>query len=167
MASDFSSDELYNERLSNVRSSSAWVGAAAGTAAGMINMWLTIYDRGFDGAIALTTIPPVFIAAFVGYFSTQWAAVNVTKNCSYLFMGFLQGIFWGAVDGVIIAFSAYLPLFIIGELTGTINFNFDNSTFYPLQLLGTTVLGSVLYGGVYGAVCGAVGGPVISLYMRI
>lgn len=166
MAGDFSSDSVPPDKLDNLRLVSAWTGAAAGGLVAVINLSRTVYDRGFDSAVALSTIPPIFIASFVGYFTTQWAAANIAEGNPSPLMGMIKGLFWGAVDGVIIAFSAYLPLFVIGSLTGCMSFNFDGGN-YALNLIGTTLMGSLAYGGLYGAAFGAAGGAGIGFYFSL
>lgn len=76
-----------------------------------------------------------------------------------------KGGFYGAVNGAVILTANYIPFLIIGHYTDTINFNFSDDMIV-LKIIGASIMGGALYGGLVGAVAGTIYGPTISLYME-
>jgi len=76
-----------------------------------------------------------------------------------------KGGFYGTVNGAVILTANYIPFLIIGHYTDTINFNFSDDMIV-LKIIGASIMGGALYGGLVGAVAGTIYGPTISLYME-
>lgn len=151
------------EKVLNI---SKWVGGIAGGGISLVHLYWMIGDNGLTWKVAATGIPPILIAGYVGTISTKWAAEQIMKGNPAKGKAVLKGIFYGAIDGSIILFSSYLPLFLTGYYLDIIHFNNLSGGFIPLKILGIVAIGSIAYGGSVGAIAGALSGPIISSYME-
>jgi len=113
----------------------------------------------------VTGVPSSLIGGYVGYKTTEWATKQILKGNPKVGKALLKGALYGGIDGAITFTASLLPLFILGEYMGTIEFNFDSDEMF-LGLIGSTILGGIGYGGTFGATIGIVYGPTLSIYMK-
>jgi len=145
------------------------IGVVAGSTMGLFHIyWRARGVSGIHGPFwksVVIGIPSSMLGAYVGMKTTEWTTRQIMKGKPKPLKAALKGAFYGAIDGAIILTVSFIPLFILGHYLDVIHFN-DLAPPIVLRLIGISVVGGSLYGGVIGAGIGVVYGPCISLYMN-
>lgn len=148
---------------------SRWIGAISGSFMGVAHIYFRATGvSGPQGPFwknLVTVTPSIVVGAYVGSKATDWTTRQIMKGNPKLFRAALKGTAYGAIDGAIILTAQLVPLFLMAHYMDTIDFNMSNDMIV-LKLLGMSLLGGTLFGGMTGAVVGVVYGPCVSLYMK-
>jgi len=154
-------------RNDNCLRAGRWVGALSGSTMGILTIyWRATGVSGVHGPFwksLVTGIPSALVGAYVGRRTTEWMTRQILKGDPGPSLALFKGALYGALNGAVILSSSMIPLFLIGHYTGTIEFNREVNAF---KLVGISVLGGSLYGGVFGFAGGAIMGPCLSFYMH-
>jgi hypothetical protein len=147
-----------------------WLGAIAGCAIGLLHLYWLAVDAAAAGEpiwkVLVTAVPATLISAYVGSKTTAWAARRTIAGNPTLWQAGLKGLLFGAIDGAAILTVSYIPFFIAGHYLGILHFNLLGEEWLIPKLVGASIMGGMLYGGLVGAMVGVTGGLVVGFYIR-
>ena len=113
----------------------------------------------------VTGIPSSIIGGYVGYSTSEWITSRFLDGSPKPGVAVLKGALYGAIHGTVVLTASMVPLLVIGHYMETIHFNFDGDAIL-FKVIGSAVLGGIVYGGTIGATFGIIYGPSLSIYMK-
>ncbi len=155
----------YNKCLKTGRILSVVAGSTMGIAQ---IYWSATNMSGVHGPLwknVITGVPSSVIGGYVGYITSEWTTKHFLNGNPKPGPAMLKGAFYGAIHGAIILTASMIPLLVIGHYMDTIHFNFDGDAML-FKLVGVSIAGGLVYGGIFGATIGIIYGPSLSIYME-
>lgn len=155
----------YNQCLKTGRILSVVAGSTMGIAQ---IYWSATNMSGVHGPLwknVITGVPSSLIGGYVGYITSEWTTKQFLNGNPKPGTAVLKGALYGAIHGAIILTASMIPLLVIGHYMDTIHFNFDDDAIL-FKLIGASIMGGIVYGGIFGATIGIIYGPSLSIYMK-
>ena len=155
----------YNQCLKTGRIISTLAGSTMGIAQ---IYWSATNMSGVHGPLwknVITGIPSSLIGGYVGYSTSEWITNRFLDGNPKPGHAVLKGAMYGAIHGTVVLTASMVPLLVIGHYMETIHFNFDGDAIL-FKVIGSAVLGGIVYGGTVGATFGIIYGPSLSIYMK-
>jgi hypothetical protein len=159
-----------NQRISRKKRLTA-VARGAGVAGGSLMgvaalVWNATGVDGAEGSFGeqlLGSVPSIALGSYVGLKMSDWMVHRIMRGEPGPLRAGLRGALYGFAAGSVTLTASLAPLFVIGRAAGTIDFNNDPNY---LQILGSSALGGIAFGGPDGLLFGCMFGPSVSLSLR-
>ena len=159
----------YNPKYDQCLKTGRILSVVAGSTMGIAQIyWSATNMSGVHGPLwknVITGIPSSIIGGYVGYSTSEWITSRFLDGSPKPGVAVLKGALYGAIHGTVVLTASMVPLLVIGHYMETIHFNFDGDAIL-FKVIGSAVLGGIVYGGTIGATFGIIYGPSLSIYMK-